>query len=403
MAVMIGVDPHKGSHTALALDEHEERLGEVKVRASSVQTARLIEWAGQWPERVWAVEGAGGLGYLLAQQLLATGERVLDVPPKLAARVRVLSAGKVNKNDPNDARAVAVAALRSPGVKPVAEEDHAGVLRVWAKRNNDLGRLRNKTACRLHSVLCDLVAGGIRTEINADAAERLLERVAPANALEAAKVELAAELIADVRHLDEQMAASKRRIAAAVKASGTTLTQLYGVGPVVAAMVIGYSGNIDRFANRDHYAAYTGTAPVEVASGGRQIHRVSRRGNRQLNHALHIAAISQIRHPGTEGRVYYERKVAEGKTPKDAIRALKRRISDAVYRQLRADAQRRAAAERAREGKRGTTQQPERPALTPNTGSSAKPLPDPTPRYDPQPSPRRARRSRSAALATRST
>lgn len=221
--------------------------------------------------------------------------------------------------------------------------------------------------------------------------------------MEAAKVELAAELIADVCHLDEQMAASKRRIAAAVKASGTTLTQLYGVGPVVAAMLIGYSGNIDRFANRDHYAAYAGTAPVEVASGGRQIHRVSRRGNRQLNHALHIAAISQLRHPGTEGRVYYERKVAEGKTPKDAIRALKRRISDAVYRQLRADAQRRAAAERAREGKRGTTQQPARPALTPNTGSSAKPLPDPTPRYDIPTSPRRARRSRSAALTSRST
>lgn len=123
MAVMIGVDPNKGSHTALALDEHEERLGEVKVRASSVQAARLIEWAGQWPERTWAVEGAGGLGYLLAQQLLAAGERVLDVPPKLAARVRVLSTGKVNKNDPNDARAVAVAALRSPGVKRVAAED----------------------------------------------------------------------------------------------------------------------------------------------------------------------------------------------------------------------------------------------------------------------------------------
>jgi transposase len=234
MAVMIGVDPHKGSHTAVALDEHEHLLGEVKVRSSSVQTQRLIEWAGQWPARTWAVEGAGGLGYLLAQQLLAAGERVLDVPPKLAARVRVLSSGKVNKNDPNDARAVAVAALRSPGVKPVAAEDHAGVLRVWAKRNNDLGRLRNKAACRLHSVLCDLVAGGIATEISADAAEQLLKRVAPANAFEAAKVELAAELIADVRHLDEQMAASKRRIAAAVKASGSTLTQLYGVGAVVA-------------------------------------------------------------------------------------------------------------------------------------------------------------------------
>src|SRR5579875_3908068 len=127
MAVMIGVDPHKGSHTAVALDEHEQRLGEVKVRSSSVQTQRLVEWAGQWPERIWAVEGAGGLGYLLAQQLLAAGERVLDVPPKLAARVRVLSTGDINKNDPNDARSVAVAALRSPAVKPVGVEDHQAV------------------------------------------------------------------------------------------------------------------------------------------------------------------------------------------------------------------------------------------------------------------------------------
>jgi transposase len=271
-----------------------------------------------------------------------------------------------------------------------------------AKRNNDLGRLRNKATCRLHSVLCDLVAGGIRTEISADAAERLLETLSPSNAVEAAKVELAAELIADVRHLDAQMAASKRRIAAAVKASGTTLTGLYGVGPVLAAMVIGYSGDIDRFASRDHYAAYTGTAPVEVASGGRQIHRVSRRGNRQLNHALHIAAISQIRHQSSEGRTYYERKLAEGKAPKDAIRALKRRISDAVYRQLRIDAERRQATEGAREGKRGTTQQPARPVLTPSTGSSAKPLPDPTRRYDSRPAPR-PRRPRSAALTSRST
>ena len=122
------------------------------------------------------------------------------MPPKLAARVRVLSSGKVNKNDPNDARAVAVAALRSPEVKSAAAEDHALVLRVWEKRNNDLGRLSNKAACRLHSVLCDLVAGGIATEISADAAERLLENLAPANALEATKVELAAELIADVHH-----------------------------------------------------------------------------------------------------------------------------------------------------------------------------------------------------------
>jgi len=113
-AVMIGVDPHKASHTAVAISGAEEPLGELRVRASAVQAERLLEWAAAWPQRTWAVEGAGGLGHLLAQQLLSAGERVLDVQPKLGARVRLLAAGNVNKNDPNDARSVAVAAPPSP-------------------------------------------------------------------------------------------------------------------------------------------------------------------------------------------------------------------------------------------------------------------------------------------------
>ena len=129
-AVMIGVDPHKGSHTAVVIGRAEVALGEVRVRASAAQVQQLLAWAAAWPERTWAVEGAGGLGHLLAQQLVAAGERVLDVQPKLAARVRLLAAGDVNKNDPNDARSVAVAALRSAACPPVRAEDHATVLKV---------------------------------------------------------------------------------------------------------------------------------------------------------------------------------------------------------------------------------------------------------------------------------
>src|SRR5260370_4324831 len=117
--VMIGVDPHKGSHTAVAIDAAEVPLGQVRVRSSADQAGRLMEWAADWPERTWAVEGAGGLGHLLAQQLLAAGEQVLDVQPKLGARVRLLSTGTSNKNDPNDARSVSAAALRSPACHPV--------------------------------------------------------------------------------------------------------------------------------------------------------------------------------------------------------------------------------------------------------------------------------------------
>ena len=165
--VMIGVDPHKASHTAVAINAAEEPLGQLRVRASAVQAERLLGWARAWPERAWAVEGAGGLGHLLAQQLLSAGERVLDVPPKLAARVRLLATGNVNKNDPSDARSVAVAALRSAQVREVRRDDHAAVLKVWSKRYRDLGRARTQVACRLHQVLCELVPGGVPGEITA--------------------------------------------------------------------------------------------------------------------------------------------------------------------------------------------------------------------------------------------
>jgi len=128
-AVMIGVDPHKASHTAVAIGAAEEPLGEVRVRPSARQAERLVAWAAGWTDRTWAVEGAGGLGHLLAQQLVAAGERVLDVQPKLGARVRLLAAGATNKNDPNDARSVAIAALRSPARREVKADDHAAVLR----------------------------------------------------------------------------------------------------------------------------------------------------------------------------------------------------------------------------------------------------------------------------------
>jgi len=161
------------------------------------------------------------------------------------------------------------------------------------------------------------------------------------------------------------MRASKQRIADAIAASGTSLTELFGVGPVVAAMLLGYTGDVARFTSRDRFAAYTGTAPIEVSSGGRITHRLSRRGNRQLNHAIHIAAITQIRFAHSPGRAFFERKVAEGKTKKEAVRALKRRISDAIYHQLALDARITGPA-----GQAGTTRQssvagstPRRPAL----------------------------------------
>jgi transposase len=192
------------------------------------------------------------------------------VPPKLGARVRLLAAGDTNKNDPNDARSVAIAALRSAGVRDVRADDHAAVLKIWSKRYRDLGRSRTQVACRLHAVLCELIPGGISKAITAAAAARLLESIAPAGAVEAARCELAAAFTEDLRGIDARIRETRKKLAVAVQATGTSLTGLYGVGPVVAAVVIGDVRDVSRFPGRDHFAAYDGTAPIEVSSGQRK-------------------------------------------------------------------------------------------------------------------------------------
>ena len=176
-----------------AVSKAEQPLGKLRVRACPAQAEQLVAWAQAWPERTWAVEGAPGLGRLLAQQLVAAGERVCDVQPKLAARVRLLQTGRTGKSDPNDALSVAVAALRSATRREVIADDHATVLKVWANRHRDLSRARNQIACRLHAVLCELIPGGVPDEITAGRAARILGQIRPAGAVAQARRELAAE------------------------------------------------------------------------------------------------------------------------------------------------------------------------------------------------------------------
>jgi len=239
--------------------------------------------------------------------------------------------------------------------------DHGAVLRLLAKRNKELGSARTRTACRLHALLVELVPGGISQRITANRAAALLASATPASSVEVTRHALALEHLEDLRRIDEQMRASKQRISDAVKASGTTTTEVFGIGPVGAAIAVGQTRDVSRFADRDHFAAYNGTAPIEVGSGGHSVHRLSRRGNRQLNHAIHMAAITQIRHAHSPGRAYYDRKLAEGKTKKEALRALKRRISDALYERLVAD----AATNAGPGGQTGTTEQASVTGLTP--------------------------------------
>jgi transposase len=369
MTVMIGVDPHKGSHTAVAVDAGERRLAELRVRSGPKQLERLLKWAEQFPAPTWAVENATGLGYLLAQPLVVAGERLLDVQPKLAARVRLLATESTNKKEPHDALSVAIAALRSPSPNEVGVEDHAAVMKLWARRHRNRSSGRTQVACRLHAVLCDLVAGGVPDEIYAGKAAELLAGVEPDRVIAAARVELAEELVEDLRRVDGQLAESKKRLEQPVAASGTTTIDVFGVGPVVAATVVGVTGAIARFATRDRFAAFNGTAPIEVSSGGRTVWRLSRRGNRTLNHAIHMAAVTQLRFRHSPGRGYYDRKIGEGKTPTEALRALKRRISDALWAAMAADARRAAATTAASSQEAGSGGQPGNDSVASAAGS----------------------------------
>jgi transposase len=341
--VIIGIDPHKSSHTAVALDEVGQVLGELRLAASKSTLASLQRWAAPWPERTWAVEGASGLGRLLAQQLLAAGEAVLDVPATLAARARQLQRGHGRKTDGIDAHSVATVALRHSDLRRVVCEDHSGVLRLLSERRDDLAAERRRVVNRLHWLLRDLHPGGAPLDLSAKVAAGLLARTRPQSATDLERKTMARQLLTDLRRLDRALAQNRTRCAAAVLASGTTLTSVFGISDVLAAKIIGQAGDVSRFASADCFASYTGTAPIEVSSGEVVRHRLSRGGNRVLNNALHLAAWVQIMHPGP-GQDHYRRKLAEHKSSSEALRSLKRQLAKILYRHLVADHARRLAA-----------------------------------------------------------
>jgi transposase len=229
MPVMIGVDPHKASHTAAALDEHGQLLDQQRIPATLEGYQALYQWAGHWTDRRWAVEGAHGVGRSLAQRLVADDEKVVDVPAKLAARVRVLSVGHGRKTDPDDAVSVAVAAQHTVSLRQVEREDHAVVLHLLTNRREELVGMRTQTVNRLHRLLVDLIPAGAERNLTAKRAEVLLGRVSPVGAPAATRHQLAQDLVADVRDLDQRIATVEERIKTAVKQSRTTLVELFGV------------------------------------------------------------------------------------------------------------------------------------------------------------------------------
>ena len=336
MEVLIGVDPRKADHAVAAIDESGELLEQASFSSSRHGLRALWRWAKRFKQRRWAIEGAGGLGRTLAQYLVANGESVVDVPAKLSARVRVLSTGGGRKNDLLDAVYTAVAAHQSGRLRRVDEEDLVAVLRMLTERRDDLVRARTRAMNHLHALLRDLLPGGMAKRVSTGRAAEILRRVRPHSTAGRARKRLASDLLRDLRRLERQIGELDGRIAEAVEERSTSLTEIYGLGPILAAKIIGRVGDVSRFPTKGHFASHAGTAPVEASSGEVVRHRLSRGGDRQLNYALHMIAICQIAQD-TRGRAYYRRKIAEGKSAKEALRCLKRRISDAVFQKLRSD------------------------------------------------------------------
>ena len=227
--------------------------------------------------------------------------------------------------------------MRTNSLLQVVGDDVVVTLKLLSDRRSELVQTRTQALNRLHRLLAELRPGGAPRSLSATKAKTVLASIRPRDQVGKIRRQLAADHLADVVALNKKIAAAEARIGDAVTASGTTLTGLFGVGVVGAARILGEVGDVARFATRHHFATYTGTAPIEASSGEVVRHRLNRGGNRRLNHALHMMAIVHIRFDGPS-RDYYLRKRAEGKSSKEALRCLKRRLSDVIYRQLQHDA-----------------------------------------------------------------
>ena len=331
--VIIGVDPHKRSATIEVINSREQPLATGRYDTDTTGYQAMLAAGRRHPDRLWAVEGCNGIGRHVAQRLVADGEAVLDVPAKLSARTRAFATGNGRKTDPADAHHIAVTALRTPGLRPVTADDTTVALRLLIDRRDLLGRTRTETVNRLHHLLLELIPGGAKKSLTTSQARTLLARVTPGDLVTRTRHRLAGELTDELTTLDTKMKTATTELNKLLATTGSQLLQLRGIGPSGAARLLADIGDISRFASRGHFASWNGTAPLDVSSGDHTRHRLSRAGNRRINRVLHIMAIAQLRHD-SQGRDYYQHKLTTGKTPTESIRALKRRLSDIVYRQM---------------------------------------------------------------------
>ena len=334
--MIVGLDPHKASNTIAVLGRDETLHVRRRFDNTAEGMVAMLDAVAGFTPRVWAVEGANGIGRSVAQCLVAAGETVMDVPAKLATRVRVYSTGHGTKTDQADAVAIARAAIHSRHLRRVQRDDANVALKLLVDRRREVIASRTQSVCRLHRLIRELIPGGTPRSLTAQHAYDLVTALQVDDPAGLMRVELALDHIEDIGRFDRRIDELTLKITALVKESGTTLTRIYGIGPLNAALILGEVRDVSRFPNRDHLASYTGTAPIAVSSGDVERHRLSRAGNRQLNQAIHIAAVVQVRYD-TPGRAYYRRKLTQGKTKREALRCVKRRISDAIWRQLQLD------------------------------------------------------------------
>jgi transposase len=379
--VFIGVDPHRLSATIEVVDRRERVLATGRFGTDKAGYAAMRRHVAGYRERVWAVEGSNGTGRPLAQRLLADGEHVVDVPAKLSARARLLDTGHNRKTDAHDAHAVAVVAVRTKGLRVLAYDADLEVLRMLVDRRDELSKAKVQCINRLHRLLSELVPGQSKKDLTALQAKGILAASRPRDPVRKTLKRLGLEQLAELMVIEKKIKASSKELKTLVLARGSHLMDLTGVGPVVAARILADVGDVARFADRNRFASWTGTAPLDASSGEQIRHRLSRAGNRKANHVIHIAAVNQIR-LNSPGRAYYRRKLAAGKTPLEALRCLKRRISDALYRQLRADTNTTSTAhvDTGPGGHGGASLISSAAGLHPHTGTSDQPLPGPAPK-----------------------
>jgi transposase len=265
--ITIGIDPHKSSLTAVAVDLAGYELGQIRLPVSKDLAEQLLGWAQAWPDRQWAVEGATGLGRGVAQLLASARQRVLDVPAKLAARARLLGSGSARKTDVTDAASVAAVAQRNQRLRMVQAEDHTVILRLLSDHRDHQVAERTRTLNRLHVLLRDLHPGGAKRDLSTIQAAALLRLIRPLTPVDKQRKVLARDLLADLRRLDTTIKASTKSLTTARETAGSTLTDVHGLGPVLAAKILAHSGDITRFPSRHHYArASNASSPTSSTS-----------------------------------------------------------------------------------------------------------------------------------------